>query len=378
MVLVARAVSPAEFGLLAAVLGVATLLQTTFDMGVQTFTTKERAAYGDVGTVATALRFNSVTALLVLAIATLLLVVAAIVISPAIYLLLPLAIWVSAERTADVRLVISLADGDLNVNGINLVGRRALAIVIFIASQPLAVQPLLGYSLSVAIGGMASALFAYSYVRTRVTASPSLSFRSLLRQSWPYWVNSVATQARNLDSTVVAVVAGPLQAGLFSVSSRLTSPLRLLPTALSMVLLPNAARGDGSKVVIGGLLRLTAIAVGVSSAIYAVIFLMTPGIIAVVLGSTYADSALPVQIVLCGLPFAAVTSMLSSILQGRNHKNFVALVSTLFAVGCLAVVAVGAVVYGAVGAAIGLSGSLVLQSGAVIIGFRHLVWRKAK
>lgn len=375
-VLAARAVPPAEFGLLAAMLGVTTLLQTVFDMGVQTFTTRERAARGDVGAIATALRFNARTSLLLAVVACAIIGGAAILLDPAFALMLPLAVWVSAERTADVRLTISFADGDVRGNAINLLSRRALAILLFLLLVAGSVEPLLSYSLAVAIAAIGSSIFANFYVRGRVTAVADMTYRELMRASWPYWLNSVATQARNLDSAITAGFAGAAEAGFFSVASRLTSPLRILPTTLSSVLLPNAARSDGSRKETSSLLRLAAVAWSATTALYIALIIAAPWFVPLLLGADYSGSVLAVQIVVAGLPFAALISLLSSILQGHGRKHFVATVATVSVIACLAMVAVGASAWGAEGAAAALTVNFVGQATAIALGFYRYVWNE--
>ncbi|TDL46287.1 lipopolysaccharide biosynthesis protein [Microbacterium oleivorans] len=378
LALAVRAVPPAEFGLLAAMLGITTLLQTIFDMGVQTYTTRERAARGDVGAIATALRFNGRTSLLLAAVAAAVIAGASWMIDPAFAFMLPLAVWVAAERTADVRLTIAFADGDVRGNAINLLSRRAFAIAIFLLLVALHVEALLSYAIAVAAAAVGSSLFARAYVRGRVTAPPDITYRELLRASWPYWLNSVATQARNLDSAITATFAGAVQAGYFSVASRLTSPLRILPTTLSSVLLPNAAKSSGSRRETLLLLRLAGLVWTLTTAIYLLIIVIAPWGVPLVLGADYTGSVLAVQIVVAGLPFAALISLLSSVLQGRGRKHFVATVATVSVVVCLVMVALGAALWGAEGAALALTLSFVGQAIAICAGFVKYVWNGAE
>ena len=370
LIVAARAVSSAEFGLLASVLGVATVVQTALDMGVSTFVTRERAASPDSGSVATALRFNALTSVIMALLAGTLILWAG-TFNVSFLFLLPLAIWVSAERTADLRLAIAFADGDVRVNSLNLLARRLTSIVLLVALLYLAVEPLLAYSIAVALAAVASAIFANAYVRKRVVTRSDISFRKLIRMSWPYWLHSVATQARNLDSAIVALVAGSTQAGYFSVASRLTSPLRILPTSLESVLLPNAARAGTSGM--RPLARLAAIATLICVGVYAVVFAATPWALPVLLGDAYAGSVPAVMIVVAGLPFAAAGSLHSSLLLGAGHKHFVATVSVCSSLLCLLAVAAFGFVWGAIGAAGALSGTFAVQALAILTGYYILV-----
>lgn len=373
LIFAARAITPAEFGLLASVLGVATVVQTGLDFGVSTFVTRERAASPDSGSISVALRFNAMTSvgMAVLSAAALL---GLGVLNPVFLLLLPLAIWISAERTADVRLSVAFADGDVHVNSLNLISRRAGAILAFLAMMYLGVEALLAYCLAVAAAALGSSLFANLYVRRRVTAPGDISYRQLLRLAWPYWMHSVATQLRNLDSVITAAVAGAAQAGYFSIASRLTSPLRILPTSLASVLLPNASRAGR-----GGMWRLAKLA-GVAALVcvlvYGVVLVLTPLGVPLLLGEDYAPAVPAVMIVVAGLPFAATVSLYSSLLQGAGRKHFVATVSAVASTTCLVAVALLAWWLGAVGAALALSLTFVLQAVTIVGGFLILVHRR--
>ena len=373
LIVAARAITPAEFGLLASVLGIATVVQTALDMGVSTFVTRERAADPGSGSIATALRFNSLTSF-AMAVLSLLTLVGLGLLQPIFFLLLPLAIWISAERTADVRLAIAFADGDVKINSINLIARRTAGILLFLALLFASVEPLLAYSVAVAVAAVGSSAFANFYVRSRVTARPDITYRALLRLSWPYWLHSVATQLRNLDSAITAVVAGATQAGYFSVASRLTSPLRILPTTLASVLLPHASRSDRSSM--RPLAKLAGVAVLLCVLVYGVILLLVPAGLPWLLGADYIGSVPSVMIVIAGLPFAATVSLYSSLLQGAGKKHFVATVSTASSTTCLLAVGLLAWQFGAVGAATALSATFMLQAAAIVIGFVVLVQRR--
>ncbi|MFB2580911.1 oligosaccharide flippase family protein [Herbiconiux sp. P15] len=369
LILIARNLDPAEFGLLSAVLGLATVVQTGIDMGVSTFTTRERAANPTSGAVATALRFNTISSIVLTLIALGALAVAGAGLSPVYFLMLPLAFWVSGERNADTRLTVAFADGDAKINVFNLLARRALAIVLFLALLALRVEPVLAYCTSVAVAALGSSFFANRYVKRHVTVPSSITYRELLRQSWPYWLHSVATQARNLDVIVTSAIAGAAQAGFYSAASRLTSPLRILPTSLSTVLLPAASRASANSHSIRPLVKAVLVVVGIMTVLYAILFVLMPWLVPFALGSAYEPAVPVIQIVLVGLPFAAAVSLIASLLQGQGHKHLVATTSTITTVSCLIGVGIGALVAGALGAAVALAASFVLQCAILTTSF---------
>lgn len=376
LILVARSLVPAEFGLLSAVLGVATVAQTAIDMGVSTFTTRERAANPESGAVATALRFNTVSSLVLTAITLIALGVAGFVFNPLYWLMLPLAFWISGERNADTRLTVAFADGDAKINVFNLLSRRLAAIVLFLILLALAVEPLLAYCVATAVAALGSSFFANVYVRRRVTVPSSITYRELLRQSWPYWLHSVATQARNLDVVVTSAIAGAAQAGFYSAASRLTSPLRILPTSLSTVLLPAASRASARSHSIKPLVKTVLVVVAIMTVLYAILFVLMPWLVPFALGDAYSPAIPVIQIVLIGLPFAAAVSLVASLLQGQGYKHLVATTSTITTIACLVGVAIGSVAGGAIGAAIALAASFVLQASILCISFVTLNRRK--
>jgi O-antigen/teichoic acid export membrane protein len=368
LVLVLQRISPSEFGVLSAVLGLATVVQTAIDMGVATFITRERAANPDSGAIATALRFNMLSSLVLTAVVLLALGTAGLF-NPIYFFLLPLAFWVSGERNADARLAVVFADGDAKINVFNLVSRRCATILVFLGLAGLQVEPLLAFAVASAVAALASSLFANIYVKGRVRTPSSISYRELLRESRPYWVNSVATQARNLDVTIAGIVAGATQAGYYSTAARLTSPLRILPTSLASVLLPAATRASAKSQSLRPLLKIVGIVLLVMTVVYAGIWVLIPWGVPTFLGTAYSPAIPSVQLVVAGLPFAAAASLFSSLLQGRGHKRFVALVATVSTGVCLVCVAVAAPIWGAQGAALALSVSFMVQAGVLALKF---------
>lgn len=361
LALVARAVTPAEFGLLGIFLGFATVAQTAIDMGVATFIIRERAARPDSGDIALAMRFNWFTSILLSVMTAATIVVTALVGSDAWLLLLPLAIWIGAERNADARISIALADGDAKINVINLVGRRVLATGIILVLVTLGTDGLLAYSLALAIAAVVSSVFANGYVRKRVAPRSESTYAELLRRSRPYWIHSVATQSRNLDSALVGAAAGATAAGYFTAGSRLTNPLRILPYSLANVLLPEASRAYAQ----GRSLRPAYLMAGGMGVVLAIAYLalipLMPWLIPAVLGADYLGAVAVIQVVLLGFPFAAGVSLIHALLQAMGRKRLVATSSTIFAVLTLAGVWIAALEWGAIGAAVAMSITTALQ-----------------
>ncbi len=366
LILIARAVTPGQFGLVSAVLGVAWVAQTVFDLGLSTFTLRERTRAPESGLVTSALWLTNR-----LSLALCLTALAAMAVLGATWrsdflLLAPLAIWMSAERNAEAWLGVVFADGDSRVNFINLVAKRCLALGLFVGFQNASVTPLLAFSTAWAMSSGLSSTAARRYVRSRLPAAADIGIRALVRESWPYWLHSMATQANNLDVSIAGVAGGSFQAGIFATATRLTSPLRILPTSMARAVLPAASRASSVDSRRQLARYCTAMFLGMT-AIYAALFFLTPFLLPIALGDRYAAATTPLQIVLVGLPFAAGSSLLGALLQGAGQKRYVANVSLTISVLYLSLLTVGMSRLGAEGASIALAGSYVVQSSLLLI-----------
>lgn len=127
LVVVARLLPVFEFGYLATFLGVTTLVQVALDFGVGSLVTRERAADETNPVVAAALRFTNVSTIALIVLLLLGLAAGAVYVSDVYWQMLPLAVWAAAERNADTRLSVAFADGDVQINVVNLLSRRTAA-----------------------------------------------------------------------------------------------------------------------------------------------------------------------------------------------------------------------------------------------------------
>lgn len=363
LIVLARATGPSTFGFFSAVFGGGVVLQNAFDLGLGTFIVRERARDAESAKVLRALLLSNYSSMAMGIVAVLILAVLEMATPLTFLAFVPLAIAMAAERNADVRLGVPLADGDARINTLNLVGRRMGTIVIFFALVEAArLEPVLAFGLAAGVAGIASAVAAHRYVRRQVDfGRDAAGTRATLASAWPFYVNSFATQLRNLDGTMVTALTGPAQGGLYAAAARLTGPLRILPTSLAAVLLPHASRVKGHEGRRRGVM-MTVKVVAVMAAIYFGLGIAAPLALPTVLGQAYVPSVSAVQVVLGGLVFAAWASLLNSSLQGWGDARYVGLVAATTSVTCLVMVSVGAALAGATGAAWGLSFSFVIQA----------------
>ena len=362
-----------EFGHLATFLGVTTLAQVVLDFGVGSLVSRERAADPDNPVVAAAFRFTNVSSLGLIGHAADRDDRGRTLFSDAYWQMLPLAVWAAAERNADTRLSVAFADGDVQINVINLLSRRTAALVIFVVATALGVPPILAFSLSAAWppsgrppsprgGSGAVSSDAREVGFSEVTAPGPTVLGERDRHTGSKSGRRGGRRAR-----------GATQAGLYSSGSRLMSPLRILPTSLAMILLPASAKTQKSAHALRSLLRLAVAVVAGMSLLYAAIWLAVPTFVDRALGSAYVDATPVIRIIVAGLPLAAMCSMLNSILQGRGRSKDVAVASSSTTAACLVGIAVVSPFYGAVGAATVLTLSFVIQLGILLCPLRRML-----
>jgi O-antigen/teichoic acid export membrane protein len=368
--LVARWAGPAHFGPAAAVLGAAQATIAVADLGISPTLLSIRARNEQDSRVPSLLRLNARVSAVVLAGWLAGLVVAARATGNADYILLGgVAVWIAAEKNTETWLMMPLADGRTNEILRSLALRRALTAVVLIATYALGLPVLLAYSVALALSGLAGAIWTRQRLVYSVPPSCGASTMLLVKQATPFWLNSMAIQARNLDVIVVGLGSSPSTAGIYAVPSRLISPLSLLPSSLAQVVLPNAARGGkGSgrhlfRAVAGMTLGLVVCLGGMVLAAGELVPLM--------LGEQFDAAIRPLQILLVGLIFFGVTSSLVSVLQARRDVWFVAAVNLAILFSCLLGIYVGSRFAGALGAATALTVAYIFQ--AAILGWR--AWR---
>ena len=370
LVMLIRSVDPATFGIVSAALGAIVVAQTGFDLGIPALAARERAVNPNARVIGASLRLNTITSLILLLVLTCL-ALALGTILPVFYTLAPLALSAAAERVADARLAIAIADGDAHLNTSVLVGRRALALSMLLgALYATQMDPVFAFSLAMAISALGSMILAIFSTRGRIREHSQVRVRTLLRAANPYWINSLATQLRNLDTVIAAWLAGAVQGGYYGAAARLSTPLRIPATSLGAALLPAAARVK-ARSEWKPLLRVVAIALVASTVAYGVLIPLCPYFIPILLGADYMEAVPVVQVVLAGLPFAAAVSMLAALLQGMGRKKTVAVSAVGSTLVCLCLVVAGSLAGLATFAALGLAVSFVVQALVLSVALAH-------
>lgn len=365
MVLVIRSMEPETFGVIAAAMGVFVAAQTLSDLGLSAFVVRERAAAPSGPRVRTALHLIDISSAILAVLTTVGSAALAKTVGPVWATLALLGIASAAEKSAEGWLGVALADGKMHLGATSLMARRtfvfgATAMAVWKIPSATAVA----FAGASAIAGLGSLWFAHVYVGRRV-APGSVRAGEIVRASRAYWANSVATQLRNLDAVLMQLVAPTLQAGYYGAMSRLTGPLRILPTSLALVLIPRVARADGVRG--RALLRL----VLVSAAAFAVLFLaaaaIVPWLVTPFLGAGYAPVAPALQVLVAGISLAGLASLAGAALQGLGRARLVANVATLTTLCTLGGILLGGASAGALGAVIALVTGFALQGGVLTV-----------
>lgn len=381
--LLARSLGPSLFGEFAAAYGVAVVCQAVFAVGLGQFVVSRRAedsrAFPHASVeVVTALRMGQlVTAGMLGTIAFATVVVYALWSASTLVLMILLA-WVVVDNWAEQWLAISLADRRAYENSAITVLRRVVAISILLIAYAVDINTGFAYGVGLLLGSLTAAVLAVALNRRRVVAGLGFGWDSqVFRSLTGYWANSVVTQLRNLDTALFGLFGGSgVSVGLYGAASRLTTPLRILPTAFSAVLMPHAARvgreswRELSRPVLG-IWAISALLFGATAAV-------APLVTVPLLGADYEGAVVPIQIVCAGLVFGAGASQLSSILLGWRLTRVPAVAAAVATTFCFAgVVATAAFGFGAAMAASALAFSYVLQF-SILCMFAFAVLRRTE
>jgi O-antigen/teichoic acid export membrane protein len=357
LTLVARWSGPAEFGLFGAVYGIAIVAQTVAEFGLTKYIVQLRVADSDDGGIGAALRLGRNIKIVTTAIGTVA-VGALALYDPVflVYLLLPL--WMAVENQVEAWLAVSLADGKLWHNATTLVFRRVGALLVLLGCHAAGMNAVAGYILGLAVFSLLAWWHAYR-VTTGVRTDRAIRPATLLNAGRHYWINSLAVHAMNFDVTIVAAMASPQTAGYYAAASRLTTPLRIVPTSFAMLLFPAAARtkrGDTRPLLkaVGALIALTTV-------MYVALAILLPQLVPILLGPSFEPAVSVIQVVCVGMIFAAITSQLSSLMQGWNYLRPVTIISMVSTAVSLLAIAFAAATHGALGAGFALAGGYVVQ-----------------
>lgn len=365
ILVVARLIEPSQLGLILSIVGAGAFLQMIFDIGISTYVLRERSL-GDLQAIQRAASIHA-TSCIVLALCSMMLILAtSMLLNFSAWAFLPIAVSLASDRHSDMRLNILLADGDSRKNVTLLLERRTASLIIFLLlSLAAQVEPTLAYTSAIALASAACLVRTVRSTReVPIFRSKDLHhFSKLVSSTRHYWLNSVASQLRNLDAPLVLLGGGSAASGFYGFASRLVNPLRLVPDAVGNVFLPTAARKP-YKIAPFAKISFAVLALITAGLIFMIA--VTPAIIPWLAGTAYAGAVLPIQVTCVGLIFGAFSSILSPILLGWGEGKSVAIIATLSNIIGLALIYTLSIAHGATGGAAGLSMAFGLQ--ALLLG----------
>jgi len=369
-VLVASRLSPADWGEVATSASWALAVATLALFGLPQFATREIAA----GRMSAAAAWGaSATASLLSAPLTFVLLTV-LGVPPVLSLLAGLLSVVVALRAGTAAPLV--AGGRFLWLGAAAVVERLIALVVAVLVLQLG-SPLLALFAAQCVGTGVVALRQATGVeplRNVRPWSPSRYFR-LLKENIAFGTNAVLFTVAQLDIVLVYALAGEQESGFFGVASRLILPLALVGTVVSTVLLPRlATTGEIAVPRRAAWLLLLALAAGLTAGVLLVNLVLVP-----VLGAAYAPSVRVCVVYLFAIGLVLVNQPLVAVAQGCGRERTAARLLVLHEIVHLGVAAVGALVYGAFGAAFGyLAGNLLLSTGLVTVFIfreRRVTWR---
>jgi O-antigen/teichoic acid export membrane protein len=351
VIVLARAVAPAEIGMTSAIIGFCMVLFTVTDFGLSTLISKSYAREDHV-MVASALRWTTITTW-VFGLAALAVGVGLSTLGLIPLCMTALILSVAVDRCVEYRLSVPIAAESKVVPASSILLRRGVQFLVFIALVVGGVAALWAYALAQLTGALVGYLQSTFFLRNRVVkVANRLPWRTVLRNSFAFFVNSVTAQISTLDTFLVSVFSGAHSAGLYAAASRVTAPLILIPGTLASTVLPPAARATASQTrrVAIRLILLVPVILAVAGPVG---YFVAEPLCQLLYGDEYRPAGLTLTVLFIGIPFAVLAAALGAILQAQGSEQFVAKVGVGFAVAFVAGIGIGGHLYGSVGAAIG-------------------------
>lgn len=176
---------------------------------------------------------------------------------------------------------------------------------------------------------------------------------ALWRSSFSFGMVGVASQILRADVAIVGSVAGSFAAGVYAAPARLANFLSVVPASFSAAVFPRLAGGLDRRAVrreavLGASVVLLVMAVGLLA-----LGIAAPVIVPIALGRAYSSSADVLRVYLVVVLISSVNQPLLAFLQAEGHERYAGRATVASVVLGLAAIAVGARINGGVGAAWG-------------------------
>jgi O-antigen/teichoic acid export membrane protein len=371
--LVARALLPSEFGALSAAIGVATLLLTALDFGINSLTIRHLARQPDDIEAFTSTLSAKVATSCTVGLAWMAVTLAVAIREPAWGPFVLLGLYIALSDIASTLTVVARSRERMYVAAIVAFVQKASGLLVTALALLFLSNGSYALPLGFAIGGVVSVLVARMFLEDRFLVGTRISLSGIVdlwRSSAGFGLSGFAAQIQRVDVTIVAAIAGSTAAGFFAAPARVTNLLSVLPTALSAALFPRVARTSDARAARDEALKAIGITTLLSTFVMAVLFVLAEPLVPFVLGEEYAASVPVLRAFLVGLVFMSANAPLAALLQAEGREMYVAKVigaASILGLGC---VGVGAALDGATGAA---AGYILLQL-AILIPLLSCIW----
>jgi antigen flippase len=184
-------------------------------------------------------------------------------------------------------------------------------------------------SRAAAAGPQAAAVEPQAAAVERLGAAAGPLARGEIRAVRSYgWRNAVSLSGwvlnANADQLVVALLVPVSFLGIYNVASSASSPLPSLVTSLGMVGLPTVAalRGRAKSAATGKALRRAIVTMAVVAPLVAVAL---PWLLPALYGDQYSAAVVPAELLLAGIVFSALTSVVDDLLRAHERPGFVSI-----------------------------------------------------
>ncbi len=372
-VLAARSITPADLGLIATCVAIATIAATVFDLGLSGLIVREVAGHAlDMSRARAAVRAKRHLGV-VLLVPTL---VASLAIAPTrdagiVLGLLGVLMWEATTANGLMRArerFARAAAAQLGGRGLGLV---VVVVLLLVGVTGLALPA------GLAAGFAVEALVDHVFLgRDRTGRCTQRELHALHRESAPLGMAALAISAQQLDTPFVAAGGGAVAAGLYAAAGRLLGPLGFLASSLGLVGAPWLARARRDPAALRGEeKRVIKVAAGISLAPL-VAAAVAPFLIPLVLGGEYAASGTVFVVLAVGSVFSTINQPLAIIAINRRRQGSVAVAIAIgVGLGLIATYAL-AVAGGPVWAAAGFTVSQLYILAHLYVTLAR-IWRRA-
>lgn len=357
LLLMARWSSPSDFGIAISLIGVFTVAQAVGDAGTTVYCIREAAKDGVNGNIKAAEKISFLCTLFVVAVLFLILFLLGTFVAPFYYNYLILCPWLVFERALNLKGSVALGLGQAGKGVRNLILRRSLHLILFFAFVGVGFGGVVSYIVSATLS------VALIYLITikgfyKESAAPAAVLPEVFRVCRSYWLHSLTIQVRNLDALIVTSISGPLQGAYYGLASRLTKPLQMVAGTAGSALLPFLAQGTTDRTE-AKFIILFSIAMALP---FLVLAYLSPWLTVFLFGIEYIDAVLPVKITVVALGITSGSHVLTAALQAKGYAQELGRAGLISTISIMSLLAMGASIWGALGAAVGLSLGLILNA----------------